>query len=484
LDPRGAESVKRESRVRPCRYRPGLMGRVKRLFVCSSCDRPAAQWSGRCAACGSWGTIGEHAVAGTYRSAGGVARPLKLTLASDGEDRRISTGFSGVDRVLGGGLVPGAAVLLAGAPGIGKSTLLLQLASRLTGAGYPCLLASGEEGRDQVASRAHRLGIDGKELGFIPGRELAGVVDSVLAERPSVVVVDSIHTIRDSSSDALPGGIGQVRACADALIALGKEQGVAVLLIGHVTKEGDLAGPKTLEHAVDTVLSFEGDHRSNLRILAGGKNRFGPEGEVAWFEMTPGGLVETDPTARLSHGEAEPGCATAVALAGRRAFALDVQALVVPTDGPSRRQVVGLDARRFHIVAAVADQALRLKLNRAELFGASSGGLRLEDPGADLAVAAALASASTGRPPPAGAGFVGEISLTGSVRAVGGMDQRLSAAQACGLEILFAPAGGPGLDRIPRSLRVVPVAHVREALSFASGRTAGSKVEKGSDQGF
>jgi DNA repair protein RadA/Sms len=460
------------------------MGRVKRLFVCSSCDRPAAQWSGRCAACGSWGTIGEHAVAGTYRSAGGVARPLKLTLASDGEDRRISTGFSGVDRVLGGGLVPGAAVLLAGAPGIGKSTLLLQLASRLTGAGYPCLLASGEEGRDQVASRAHRLGIDGKELGFIPGRELAGVVDSVLAERPSVVVVDSIHTIRDSSSDALPGGIGQVRACADALIALGKEQGVAVLLIGHVTKEGDLAGPKTLEHAVDTVLSFEGDHRSNLRILAGGKNRFGPEGEVAWFEMTPGGLVETDPTARLSHGEAEPGCATAVALAGRRAFALDVQALVVPTDGPSRRQVVGLDARRFHIVAAVADQALRLKLNRAELFGASSGGLRLEDPGADLAVAAALASASTGRPPPAGAGFVGEISLTGSVRAVGGMDQRLSAAQACGLEILFAPAGGPGLDRIPRSLRVVPVAHVREALSFASGRTAGSKVEKGSDQGF
>jgi DNA repair protein RadA/Sms len=460
------------------------MGRVKRLFVCSSCDRPAAQWSGRCAACGSWGTIGEHAVAGTYRAGGDIARAVRLTLASDGGDRRIITGFPGVDRVLGGGLLPGAAVLLAGAPGIGKSTLLLQLASRLTGAGHPCLLASGEEGRDQVASRARRLGLEGKELGFVPGRDLASVIDSVLAERPSVVVVDSIHTIRDSDSDALPGGVGQVRACADALIAMGKEHGVAVLLIGHVTKEGDLAGPKTLEHAVDVVLSFEGDHRSDLRILAGGKNRFGPEGEVAWFEMTPAGLVETDPTSRLSSGEPEPGCATAVALAGRRAFALDVQALVVPTDGSPRRQVAGLDARRFHIVAAVADQALPLKLNRAELFGASSGGLRLEDPGADLAVAAALASASTGRPPPARSGFVGEVSLTGSVRHVGGMDQRLSAAQACGLQVLFAPAGGPALDRIPGGLRVVPVAHVREALSFASDRTLRSGGDKGSDQRF
>jgi DNA repair protein RadA/Sms len=360
---------------------------------------------------------------------------------------------------------------VAGAPGIGKSTLLLQLASRLTEAGHPCLLASGEEGRAQVASRAQRLGIDPKGLGFVPGRDLAGLVDSVLAEHPSVLVVDSIHTIRGSNSEALPGGVGQVRMCADTLIALGKEQGVAILLIGHVTKEGDLAGPRTLEHAVDTVLSFEGDHRTDLRILAGGKNRFGPEGEIAWFEMTPVGLVETDPTSRLMHGHAEPGCATAVVSAGRRAFAVDVQALVVPTDGPPRRQVAGLDARRFHIVAAVADQAVHLRLNRAEVFGASSGGLRLDDPGADLAVAAALASASTGRPPPAGAGFVGEVSLTGSVRPVGGMDQRLSAAQAGGLATLFVPSG-PAWDRSPAGLRLVPVAHVRDALSFAVGPAA------------
>src|SRR5919197_3048896 len=343
------------------------MGRVNRIFVCSSCDRPAAQWSGRCAACGSWGTVGEHLAAGP-RSIGAVARPRTLTLAPDEGERRISTGFPGVDRVLGGGLVPGAAILVAGAPGLGKSTLLLQLASRLTEAGHPCLLASGEEGRAQVASRAQRLGIDPKGLGFVPGRDLAGLVDSVLAEHPSALVVDSIHTIRGSNSEALPGGVGQVRMCADTLIALGKEQGVAILLIGHVTKEGDLAGPRTLEHAVDTVLSFEGDHRTDLRILAGGKNRFGPEGEIAWFEMTPVGLVETDPTSRLVHGHAEPGCATAVVSAGGRAVPADLPALVVPTDGPPRRQVAGLDARRFHIVAAVAGQAPSLKLHPAELF--------------------------------------------------------------------------------------------------------------------
>jgi DNA repair protein RadA/Sms len=446
------------------------VGRVKRLFVCSSCERPAAQWSGKCSACGSWGTVSEHPAGGAFRPAGHSRRTAVLTLISDEVDRRISTGFPSIDRVLGGGLVPGAAVLLAGAPGIGKSTLLLQLASRLTGAGHPCLLASGEEARAQVASRARRLGIDAQGLGFIPGRDLTDVLDAVLAERPSVVVIDSIHTIRDPASEALPGGVGQVRTCADSLIALGKDQAIVVMLIGHVTKEGDLAGPKTLEHAVDTVLTFEGDHRSGHRVLAGGKNRFGPEGEIAWFEMTPSGLVETDATPRLAEGGPEPGCATAVALAGRRAYALDVQALVVPTQGPPRRQVAGLDPRRFHIVAAVTDRALDLRLNRSELFGASSGGLRLDDPGADLAVAAALASAGTGRAPPPGAGFIGEVSLTGAVRPVGGMDHRVSAARAAGLAILFVPSAGHIPGRLSRDLRLVPVSHVREALSSLTGK--------------
>ena len=213
----------------------------------------------------------------------------------DPEEHRIPTGFPDVDRVLGGGLVPGSVVLMAGAPGIGKSTLLLQLASRLTEAGYPCLLASGEEARGQVAWRARRLGLSGGAISYVPGRDLAAVLDAAASARPAVLVADSIQTIRDAESGSLPGGVGQVRACADALISLAKEHQIAVLLVGHVTKGGDLAGPRTLEHAVDAVVTFEGDSRSGLRILAGGKNRFGPEGEVAWFEMTTSGLVATEP---------------------------------------------------------------------------------------------------------------------------------------------------------------------------------------------
>jgi DNA repair protein RadA/Sms len=442
------------------------MGRVKRSFVCSSCSRPSAQWSGKCASCGSWGTVDEHHSGGGLRSLGGASRPATvLTLVSEEEERRLSTGFPGIDRVLGGGLVRGSAVLLAGAPGIGKSTLLLQLASRLAGAGHPCLLASGEEARAQVAGRARRLGIDGDKLGYVPGRELSEVLGAAISQSPDVLVIDSVHTIRDSESSALPGGVGQVRACADSLIAAAKDRGFALLLIGHVTKDGDLAGPRTLEHAVDTVLTFDGDHRSGRRVLAGGKNRFGPEGEVAWFEMTPAGLVETAESPWLGGGDSGPGNATALALAGRRAFAVDVQALVGSSQGPPRRQVSGLDPHRFHIVAAVTDRALRIGLGRSELFGASSGGLRLDDPGTDLAVAAALASASRGVPAPPGSGFVGEISLTGTIRAVSGMEQRLSAARSAGLSAVVVPATGPLPHPAPRSIRLVPVTHLRDALS-------------------
>src|SRR6266542_656181 len=389
-------------RTRAC-HTPSLwfwiMSKVKRLFVCSSCERPAAQWSGKCSSCGSWGTVSEHPAGGASRPAGHFGRAAVLNLAPEGWDRRIATGFPSVDRVLGGGLFPGTAILLAGAPGIGKSTLLLQLASRLTGAGHPCLLASGEEARGQVAARARRLGLEGGALGYVAGRDLGAVLAAASSERPRVLIVDSIQTLRDPGTDALPGGVAQVRTCTDALISLAKEEEITVLLVGHVTKGGDLAGPRPLEHAVDSVLTFEGDARSGLRILTGGKNRYGPEGEVAWFEMTALGLVETEAGPTLTGGR-ESGCATGIVLAGRRAFAAEVQALVVPSEGPPHRQVSGLDPRRFHIVAAVTDRALGLRSSRSELFGASAGGLRLEDPGVDLAIAAALASASEGRAPP------------------------------------------------------------------------------------
>jgi len=423
--------------------------------------------------------VSEHPAGGALHSGSGVRPAQVLTLAPDSEEHRISTGFPNVDRVLGGGLVPGSVILLAGAPGIGKSTLLLQLASRLTDAGHPCLLASGEEARGQVAARAGRLGLAGASISFVPGRDLGEVVETARAERPAVLVVDSIHTVRGEEAGGLPGGVAQVRGCADALISLAKDEGIVVVLIGHVTKGGDLAGPRTLEHAVDQVLTFEGDPTSGLRILSGGKNRFGAEGEVAWFEMTSGGLVARDAGPRIGEGGPEAGCATALALAGRRAFAVDIQSLVVPSEGPPRRQVAGLDPRRFHIVAAVTDRATGLRVIRSELFGASSGGLRLEDPGADLAIAAALASAASGRPPPEGAAFVGEVSLTGALRAVPGIELRLSAARAAGFRSVFLPNGGLSEQHGGDGVKLVRVAHIRQALGWALEPKMTSKVGNG-----
>src|SRR6266581_4881541 len=372
------------------------MSRVRTLLSCSECGQPASQWAGRCPGCGAWGTIAERP-AERGRSPGrasgpGGGRPAVSTLAateSSGSGERVGTGFAGLDRVLGGGLVPSSVVLLAGEPGIGKSTLLLHVMANLSVAGFTCLLASGEESRAQVSVRVRRLGLDGQRLSFTSGRELPEVLDAAVAEHPFLLAVDSIQTLRDPASASMPGGPSQVRGCADALVGLAKQEGIAVLFTGHVTKDGDLAG--------------------------------------------------------------------------RRALAVEVQALVVETEGSPRRQAAGLDLRRFSLVAAVVDRGLRLPLSRSELYGASSGGLRIDDPGCDLAIAAALASAATGRPPPEAAAFVGEVSLTGQVRPAPGMPQRLAAAKGAGVRTVFA-AGSPKSEE---GLRVVSVRHVADALGWA-----------------
>jgi DNA repair protein RadA/Sms len=394
--------------------------------------------------------------------------------ARSGDEERVAFDLSGLDRVLGGGLVPGSVILLAGEPGIGKSTLLLHALASLSAQGRDCLLVSGEESAAQVAARSRRLGLVADAVSFAPGRDLPAVLDAARTLRPFLLAVDSIQTIRDPEATHVTGGVSQVRAAGDALVGLAKAEGICVLATGHVTKDGDLAGPRALEHAVDVVLTFEGDPRSGLRVLSGGKNRFGTEGESAWFEMGRRGLREIDPSHVLLSRQAEPGAAVALPRAGRRAFAIEVQALVGSGDGPARRQATGVDARRFQLVAAVLDRAADLPFARAELFAATAGGVRLEDPACDLAVAAALASAATGLAPPAGSAFVGEVALTGRIRPAQAMAQRLEAARAAGCTSVFA-AETP--RSAPDGLRVVRTRSVRDALGWAL-----RPVENGSDR--
>jgi DNA repair protein RadA/Sms len=436
-------------------------------WICGACGHVSAQWAGRCPSCGAWGELERHDVAGSSPPAGAAVEPLALGSAE--EARRLRTGFDDLDRVLGGGLVAGSVVLLAGPPGIGKSTLLLQWLSAMAGVGSSALLVSGEESRGQVGGRARRLGVATDRISFASGRELHAVVGAARAARPTVVAVDSIQTLRDADATTQPGGVAQVRGCTDALVELAKTDDIAVLLAGHVTKDGDLAGPRALEHAVDVVLTFEGDPRSGLRVVSAGKNRFGAEGETAWFQMGAAGLAPIDPSEMLRSGGVHPGAALALPLAGRRALAVEVQALVGGREGPARRQVTGLELRRFQQVAAVLERSAGVPLGRSELFGAVAGGIGVDDPAADLAVAAALSSAASGVAPPPGAAFVGEIALTGQIRRAPAMEQRLAAARAAGCTVVFAPKGSPASAD---GVRVVPVDHVAGALGWAVPRGA------------
>jgi DNA repair protein RadA/Sms len=431
------------------------MAKIKTALACRACGHPVGQWVGRCPSCDEWGTVAEQVPPAVG------SKPVPLTLIDEPE-LRLSTGLSGVDRVLGGGLVAGSVVLIAGEPGIGKSTLLLHVLSNLAAAGHDCLLASGEESRAQVSARARRLGLAATTGSFVPGRDLPSVLSAARDSRPKVLVVDSIQAIRDPETTGASGGPSQVRACTDALVGLAKAEGVSVVLAGQVTKEGDLAGPRTLEHAVDVVCSFGGDSRTGLRVLSAGKNRFGPEGEVAWFDMGPCGLQEMDSSAVVAPSDGEIGAATALVAAGRMILPVEVQTLAVPTEGFPRRQVSGLDPMRFGLMAAVVDRTVRLPLARAELYGAAAGGLRVDDPACDLAVAAALASAASGVPPPSRSAFVGEVSLSGSVRSVPNLSSRLAAAEVAGVQVVYCaeePRGSAGA-------RIVSVGHLRDAVGW------------------
>ena len=450
------------------------MAASRTLYVCQACGHRTSGWLGRCPECGEWSSFVEEVAEGPRRRTRrqrGAAQAVPLAQIDREAVDRLSTGFPAVDRVLGGGLVRGAAVLLAGEPGIGKSTLLLQLAARAAGDGRAVVYVSAEESARQLRLRAERLGVAGSELLVLGETALEPVLAAVEAARPALLIIDSVQALRSEELDSPPGAIGQVRHVAHRLVESCKRSGAALFLVGHVTKEGAIAGPKALEHLVDTVLAFEGERESDHRLLRATKNRFGPTGELALFEMREGGLEPVaDPSGVLlaRRRKDAPGSAVLPTLSGTRPLLVETQALVHPTNFPSpRRMAVGLDANRVILLVAVLERFARLGLADRDVFLNVVGGIALREPAADLAVAAALVSAERAIVLPAETVFFGEIGLLGEVRPVAGTEARLREAANHGFRRALLPRT-PGLQR-SGPLELLELATVEE-LAAAIGR--------------
>ncbi|MEO7720428.1 MAG: DNA repair protein RadA [Pseudolysinimonas sp.] len=419
------------------------MARPTSSYACSECGWTSVKWVGRCAECQAWGTVVERAVpvaavrAGTV-PAGRAARPI--TDLGTESVAHWPSGIAEFDRVLGGGIVPGAAILLSGEPGVGKSTLLLEVASRAARTDTRVLYVSAEESASQVRMRAERTGAlahsGADELYLAAETDLATILGHVDAVRPGLLIVDSVQTVSSAMSEGAPGQPAQVREVAGTLIRIAKERNLPVLLIGHVTKDGTIAGPRMLEHLVDVVCTFEGDRQTALRFVRATKNRFGPTDEVGCFEMTGDGIAEVaDPSGLFLSRGATPvsGTCVTVAVEGRRALPVEVQALIVATPAPQPRRVVnGVDASRVAMLLAVLERRCGLRLSSSDVYVSTVGGIRLTEPGADLAIALAIASAVKDQPLPATTAAVGEISLAGEIRPVAAAKQRAAEARRLG----------------------------------------------------
>jgi len=440
-------------------------------YRCADCGHEAAKWVGRCPECQAWGTLDQAAPARPALATLAVGAPSSPAQRIGDVDvqaaRAQPTGVGELDRVLGGGLVPGAVVLLAGEPGVGKSTLLLEVAARFAEAGRTVLYATGEESAGQVRLRADRTGAVHPELYLAAESDLATVLGHVDAVRPQLLVVDSVQTMSSTASDGIAGGVTQVRAVTSALIAVAKERGLPVLLVGHVTKDGSVAGPKVLEHLVDVVLHFDGDKHSSLRMVRGVKNRFGPADEVGCFELRDDGIVGiADPSGlfRSHHDQPVTGTAITVTVEGKRPLLAEVQALVAGTGLTNpRRAVSGLDSSRLAMVLAVLQRRGNVKLIDREVFAATVGGMRVTEPAADLAVALAVASSARDVALPQHTVVIGEVGLAGEVRRVAGVGRRLTEAARLGFtRALVPPDSGP----LPAGVHVTVVDDVDAALRF------------------
>lgn len=449
------------------------MSRPRSEWRCVQCGYGAPKWLGRCPSCGEYGTFAEERLDPSAQPAVSPRRPVRLADVRVDEAARISTGIGELDRVLGGGIVKGSVVLLAGEPGIGKSTLLLQAANRIAATGRRVLYVCGEESAEQVRLRADRLGADGGVL-LLPDCDVAAVAATAAQESVDVLVVDSIQTLSSAEAAGLPGSVGQVRACAHALVTLAKGTGTAVVIVGHVTKEGTVAGPRVLEHIVDAVLSFEGDRDHAFRVVRAVKNRFGSVSEVGVFEMTSSGLAPVpDPSGlMLSQRLREaPGTCVFPTVEGTRPVLVEVQALVTRTWLPApRRHAVGVDIGRVHQMLAVLEGRAGVPFGEHDVYVSVVGGVRVSDPGIDLPLALALVSAREGASLPESLAAFGEVGLTGEVRSVPHASARTSECARVGVRALVTPDSGAvaPVDGVS-ILRAASVAAALSAVGFASG---------------
>jgi DNA repair protein RadA/Sms len=466
-------------------------------YRCTECGWQAAKWSGRCGECQAWGTVEEMtgprpARAGiravSYRASAPASTPaVPIGQVDATEASARPTGLDELDRVLGGGLVPGAVLLLAGEPGVGKSTLLLEAGALVAEAG-PVLYVTGEESAAQVRLRADRIGAVSERLFLAAETDLGAVLGHIDELNPRLLIIDSVQTIAAADVDGAPGGVTQVREVAGVLTAIAKERALATILVGHVTKDGSVAGPRALEHLVDVVLHFDGDRHSQLRMVRAVKNRYGPTDEVGCFDLGEYGLIGLpDPSGLFlsQHREPVPGTCVTVTLEGRRPLLAEVQALVghsaleVP-----RRATSGLDGSRVGMVLAVLQRRAGLKLGHQDVYAATVGGVRLTEPSVDLAVAVSLASSAANLSVPRGVVAIGEVGLAGEVRRVAGLPRRLAEAERMGFRRAIVPAGSAGLDGLGSQaergaqaggdpappIAVVQVEDVRQALSAVLGR--------------
>jgi DNA repair protein RadA/Sms len=440
-------------------------------FACTDCGYSAGRWFGKCPSCGEFGTLVEEPTDATTESRS--PKPtLRLIDVQAEEAERIPTGVAELDRVLGGGLVPASLVLVGGEPGVGKSTLLLSALASMSGQ-RRALLVTGEESVAQVKLRAGRLG-GAEQVEILAETELEAVCATLEHERPAVCVIDSVQTLYSSELGSAPGSVGQVREAAARLLRVAKEAGVATILVGHVTKDGAVAGPRVLEHLVDCVLQFEGDRYHEHRVLRASKNRFGSTNELAVFEMTGTGLVGVPEPSELfgRSVEGEIGAAVACALEGSRPLLLEIQALVSPTDLAMPRRVgTGVDPKRLAMIVAVLSRHAGIALGQADVFVNVAGGVRIDEPGADLAIALAIASAAKGSPVKPGIAAFGEIGLTGRLRPATQAERRLEECAKLGLAAALAPAG----TGVRGKLRILEAETLREAAKAGidAGRAEG-----------